>query len=204
MYASSANVLGVIAPVASSVMVSSAGGVPSWGSTLPTSVQTNITELGTITVGTWQATPVAANFGGTGVANSVTSTITLGGAFSMIGAFSFAGTLTGNTTVTFPQSGTLAVMGAGGATISYQTTVNFGSTGVLNGSFTVTNAAVTTANLVNAQIAYIAPSGKTLDELEFDQFDIKCVANNGSVTMFMVPDSMGLVAGNFVVNYTVG
>lgn len=35
MYASSANVMGVITPANSSVMVSSAGGVPSWSTTLP-------------------------------------------------------------------------------------------------------------------------------------------------------------------------
>lgn len=36
------------------------------------------------------------------------STLTLGGNFAMIGAFTFDGTLTGNTAVTFPTSGTLA------------------------------------------------------------------------------------------------
>lgn len=36
MYASSANVLGVITPVNSAVLISSAGGVPSWSTTLPT------------------------------------------------------------------------------------------------------------------------------------------------------------------------
>jgi hypothetical protein len=36
-----------------------------------------------------------------------TPTITLGGTFTLIGAFTFAGTLSANTTVTFPVSGTL-------------------------------------------------------------------------------------------------
>ena len=36
------------------------------------------------------------------------STITLGGNFAMSGAFTFTGTVTGNTNVTFPTSGTLA------------------------------------------------------------------------------------------------
>lgn len=44
--------------------------------------------------------------GGTGVAN--TGTFTVGGNTSFIGAYTFAGTLTGNTAVTFPTSGTLA------------------------------------------------------------------------------------------------
>lgn len=50
---------------------------------------------------------VDGEHGGTGVANTG-KTITIGGNFSMIGAFTFAGTLTGNTAVTFPTSGTLA------------------------------------------------------------------------------------------------
>lgn len=45
--------------------------------------------------------------GGTGVANSG-KTMTLGGNFAMSGAFTFTGTVTGNTAVTFPTSGTLA------------------------------------------------------------------------------------------------
>ena len=40
-----------------------------------------------------------------------TPQITLGGTFTMTGAYTFAGTLTGNTAVTFPQSGLLSVVG---------------------------------------------------------------------------------------------
>lgn len=52
--------------------------------------------------------PVAANLGGTGVANAAGSTITLGGALSTIGAFTLALTLTAGTALTLPTSGTLA------------------------------------------------------------------------------------------------
>ncbi len=45
--------------------------------------------------------------GGTGVNNGA-STLTYGGNTSFVGAFTFAGTLTNNTAVTFPTSGTLA------------------------------------------------------------------------------------------------
>lgn len=54
--------------------------------------------------GTWQGTAVAANFGGTGVANNVANTLTWSGSF----AATF--TLTGVTGVTFPTSGTLATL----------------------------------------------------------------------------------------------
>lgn len=67
---------------------------------------TSITTLGTITTGTWSATLISPQFGGTGV-NNGTSTITIGGNISFSGAFTFVGTLTGPTNVTFPTSGTL-------------------------------------------------------------------------------------------------
>lgn len=51
--------------------------------------------------------PFSPSVGGTGIANLVGSTITLGGSFAMSGAFGFTGTLTNTTSVTFPTSGTL-------------------------------------------------------------------------------------------------
>ena len=49
---------------------------------------------------------VSPDFGGTGVSN--VGTITVGGNSELSGAYTFKGTLTGNTEVTFPTSGTLA------------------------------------------------------------------------------------------------
>lgn len=47
--------------------------------------------------------------GGTGV-NNGSSTFTMGGSVAFMGGFTFTGTLTGNTAVTFPTSGTLATV----------------------------------------------------------------------------------------------
>jgi hypothetical protein len=52
--------------------------------------------------------PIPATLGGTGVANLISSTVTIGGPVTFTGAYPFAATLTGSTTVTFPVSGTLA------------------------------------------------------------------------------------------------
>lgn len=55
--------------------------------------------------------------------NSIgTPEITLGGTFTMAGGYTFVGTLTGNTTVTFPTSGTLAT--TGGSVLSITGTAN--------------------------------------------------------------------------------
>jgi hypothetical protein len=76
---------------------------------------------GTITVGTtalnWVpfallstfiTLPLLPQFGGTGIANAPTSTITLGGSLQTIGAFPAIFNFTGATNVTFPTTGTLA------------------------------------------------------------------------------------------------
>lgn len=60
-----------------------------------------------IIFGTWEATPIEPQYGGTGVSNSNSSTITLGGSLTFSGAFPFIGNLTASTNVTFPTSGTL-------------------------------------------------------------------------------------------------
>jgi hypothetical protein len=62
---------------------------------------------GVISTGTWHGSLVAGTYGGTGVNNGA-STITIGGNVAFSGAFTFTGTLTGNTSVTFPTSGTLS------------------------------------------------------------------------------------------------
>lgn len=75
--------------------------------------QASITTLGTITSGTWASTtaPIAGTYGGTGV-NNGGNTITLGGNLATSGAFSTTFTVTGNTNVTLPTSGTLITSSA--------------------------------------------------------------------------------------------
>lgn len=56
--------LSLIPTVASAALITSAGGTASFSTTLPTAVQANITQVGTITSGTWNGTGIAnANLG---------------------------------------------------------------------------------------------------------------------------------------------
>ena len=68
---------------------------------------TNIEVLGTVTTGTWNAGVVAGQYGGSGVANTG-KTITLGGNLETSGAHNLVQTLTADTNVTYPTTGTLA------------------------------------------------------------------------------------------------
>lgn len=77
------------------------------GTTLnATVVNSSLTSVGTIATGVWNGTIIGSTYGGTGV-NNGSSTITLGGNLTTSGAFTTTFTVTGNTNVTLPTSGTL-------------------------------------------------------------------------------------------------
>lgn len=80
---------------------------------------TNITTLGTVTTGTWNATVIAGEYGGTGVANTG-KTITLGGNLTTSGAFATTLQSTATTDVILPVTGTLATL-AGSETLTNKT-----------------------------------------------------------------------------------
>lgn len=58
--------VGEITKANSSILVSNGSGVPSWSTVIPAATQANITQVGTLTAGVWQATPVGTTYGGTG------------------------------------------------------------------------------------------------------------------------------------------
>lgn len=70
---------------------------------------TSIVTLGTVTTGTWNASVIAGQYGGTGVANTG-KTITIGGNFVTSGAFAVTLTVTAATNVTLPTTGTLSTL----------------------------------------------------------------------------------------------
>ena len=64
-----------------------------------------------ITGATWNGNVVGPLYGGTGVANNGTNTITLAGPLTHAGAFSQTFTATGTTSLTLPTSGTITALG---------------------------------------------------------------------------------------------
>lgn len=64
-YASAGSTISGLTTLANGTLVTSAGGVPSISQTLPSTVQGNITTLGTIITGVWNATKISEVYGGT-------------------------------------------------------------------------------------------------------------------------------------------
>ena len=86
-----------------------------------TNLMGSITKVGTITTGVWQGTDVGPEHGGTGVSNGANNTITFTGNYTL------GVTLSDNTTVTLPTSGTLVTTDV--ATLSSLTSVGTIATG---------------------------------------------------------------------------
>lgn len=90
--------------------------------------QNTIVTLGTVTTGTWNATLLAGQYGGTGVANTG-KTLTISGN-TVIGSGTDTVTLAtgGATSVTLPSSGTLATLGGTETFSGLKTFTNVGTT----------------------------------------------------------------------------
>jgi len=73
MYASSANVMGVITPAASSVLISSSGNVPSWSTTLPSGIAATNMNLTTPTLGVATATSLTFSPTTNGIVGTTTN-----------------------------------------------------------------------------------------------------------------------------------
>lgn len=66
LYTSTTDTLASIVTANSSVLLTNGSGVPSWGTTLPSGVQDNITRVGTIVSGVWNGTAISLSSGVSG------------------------------------------------------------------------------------------------------------------------------------------
>lgn len=139
--------------------------------------QTSITTLGTIGTGTWQATIISPTYGGTGV-NNGSKTITLGGNLTTSGAFNTTLTVTANTSVTLPTTGTLAT---------------------LAGTETLTNKTLTSPVITGGTIDNTPIGGTTRNSGAFTT-----LAANGAVTFTATTASTSTSTGAVVVSGGVG
>ncbi len=101
-----------------------------------------------------------------------------------------------------------SVLGSGDLVVSGQTNIkqteiDFGTTPVSEASFLITDADVLVGSQLIGSVAYEAPTGKELDELEMDGLDLKFAPGVGQFTLY-AGGLDGYIADKFKVNYLIG
>jgi hypothetical protein len=204
-YAATGTTISGLPTANSSTLITSVTGVPSLSQTLPIAVQTNITELGTITVGIWNSTnQITVPFGGTGsttftaysvICAGTTATgnfqnVTGVGSTGQVLTSNGAGALptwqsaTGTGTVNSSTQNYIGYYAANGNTISGLTTAN-NSTLVTNGSG-VPSIGQTLPNAVQENITALGTVTigvweGTLIALAFGGTNANLTASNGGI-----------------------
>ncbi len=84
-----------------------------------------------------------------------------------------------------------------------QTEVDFGTTPVWEQSFTVVDGDVSAGSQLIGNVAYEAPTGKDLDEMEMDGLDLKFAPGVGQFTLY-ARGLDGPVHDKFKINYLIG
>ena len=97
-----------------------------------------------------------------------------------------------------------AAISDGNMPVAKQTEVDFGTTPIASATFTIVDADVSVGSKIIASLAYIAPTGKDLDELEMDQLYIICGEGAGSFDMLIRSNDGSYLADKFKINYMVG
>jgi len=86
-------------------------------------------------------------------------------------------------------------------TEGFQVEVDFGGLPLAEKTFTISNSKVTTTSVITAEVSYLKPTGKDLDEIEMDSFQVKCGSGNGEFQMTVNTTDGSYLADRFVINY---
>ena len=100
------------------------------------------------------------------------------------------------------DDGTTGSGGEGGSANVKQTEVDFGAMPVPEATFIVADVDVTPSSNIIGSVAFEAPTGKDLDELEMDSLDLKFAPGSGQLTI-NARGLDGLVADKFKIKYLV-
>ena len=85
-----------------------------------------------------------------------------------------------------------------------QVEVDFGSTPLSQKIFTISDSSATTTSYITASVAYDAPTGKDLDELEMDSIVVICGnCTNGTFDMVINTSDGSYLADKFKINYII-
>ncbi len=93
---------------------------------------------------------------------------------------------------------------AGGGTLDIkQTEIDFDTMPISEKSFVIIDASVLVTSQLIGNVAYEAPTGKDLDELEMDGLDLKFAPGVGQFTLY-ARGLDGYIADKFKINYLAG
>ena len=85
-----------------------------------------------------------------------------------------------------------------------QVEVDFSTTPIESKEFTILDSSVTLTSNISAAVAYEAPTGKELDEIEMDNLQIRCgQPSAGSFKMFINAADGSYLADKFKINYII-
>jgi hypothetical protein len=153
-------------------------------------INSSLTSVGTIATGTWNATLITGQYGGTGVINAG-KTITLGGNLITSGAYALTLTLSDTSNVTLPTTGTLATL-AGSEALTNKTYNNI--------NITPPASAATLALGSSSSLTLSANKSLTIsNSLTFTGTDSSTVAFGSGGTVLYASDSIVVrdASGNF-------
>lgn len=88
----------------------------------------------------------------------------------------------------------------GEGVVSRSIEIDFGSVPVEEASFIIVDPEITAASRITGSIAYLTPTGKSLDELTVDDITLRFGSGAGQFTIF-ARSLRGAVSGKFVVHY---
>jgi hypothetical protein len=149
--------------------------------TLTTASQTNITAVGTIATGTWNATTIATNKGGTGLTSFTTN--------GAVYATSTSALTTGTLPVASGGTGATTSTGSGAVVLASSPALTTPNIGAATG----TSLSVGTGNVTGGNLIL---SGAIEDSA---QLDIRTTASNGNIVL--TPNGTGvIVAAKDIVN----
>lgn len=200
-YAANGTTLSGLATANNGVLLTSNSGVPSIGTTLPLAVQTNITELGTITVGTWNASILGLAYGGT----NANLTASNGGLiYSTATAMAvLAATATANQ---IPMSGASGAPSWSTATYPATTTINqllySNANNVIVGLATVNNAVLSTGAGGVPAMSTTLPSGLTIPGYAHSGANTDITSMTGLIGTIGAPTAIVDSLGNPVFSFT--
>lgn len=95
-----------------------------------------------------------------------------------------------------------ATPGASAANIK-QTELDFGATPVYEAEFTITDADVSATSQILMSVAYEAPTGRDLDEVEMEPFNARCGPGTGQFSAHIIALE-GPIDGLYKFNYLIG